>query len=69
MGRLGRGLPLVLAVDVNFIVVVVVEFPGVTEGGVKVAVVFAGKFDAVNVTAFGKLVPVTGEIWIVTEIG
>jgi hypothetical protein len=69
VGRLGRGLPVDLAVVVSFIIVVAAALPGVTEGGVKVTVEFGGKFVAENVTTFGKLVPVRGETWIVAEIG
>lgn len=68
-GRLGRGLPVDLTVEVNFIVVVAAALPGVTEGGVKATVEFGGKFVAENVTTFGKLVPASGTTWIVTEIG
>lgn len=51
-----------LAAVVNVSVVVADEAPGVTDGGANDAVVFGGRFDAANVTAFGKLVPVAGAI-------
>ena len=47
---------------VNVSVVVTAEAPGVTDGGANDAVVFGGRFEAENVTAFGKVVPVAGEI-------
>ena len=68
-GLLGRGLPLEFAAVVNVSVVVTAEAPGVTDGGANDAVVFGGRFEAENVTAFGKVVPVAGEIWIVAVIG
>jgi hypothetical protein len=68
-GRVGRGLPVDLLFVVNFIVVVAAASPGVTEGGVKVTVEFGGKFVAENVTKFGKLVPPSGDTWMVAEIG